>query len=496
MNFQDVTASVPTDTTEAPKKSEKAKAAKKKPKKKKLTPRQRSRVNSKNASMSTGPRTPAGLAAAAKNSLDHGLCADPDKTPLTGDDLARYFEIRKKWCDDYNPQTVGELTLIHEIAYALTMRERAARYVNALTARKIRHARDDWDKQQSQRLNDACAILKTDPARAVLELWHFGLGCRYMIARWERLDAIVADPTEPLRMGDLDEIVLLLGVPAEDTRALREHEHAEEAVRHADRLLITVPAEIAGDGEEAEDLRRARSYRDGVARRFEPKRKEAVPFDAPGRQRSEAWLRSLIATKLAGLRERERYVREELDAPDREEAPLRAGLLEGSEGANFLRYERQYALAQQRAYATFVKGRKDAEKSGTLPGMLGGSEGASEGGPEGSNSGANNGGVPNEPNCASREGSRAGTAGTFVKPPERKKGPETGAKTSPEGGAGAAEVSPRATMAGAMPVVEAEKAERAYGKRSEPYTSVSMAGDPAVTVVGGGVPPGRPSRDS
>jgi hypothetical protein len=79
-----------------------------------LTPNPRSRANSANALLSTGPRTAAGKQRSSLNALRHGLTAA--SAVLASEDPAAYEDHRRRFFEEYQPDNPTETQLTQELA--------------------------------------------------------------------------------------------------------------------------------------------------------------------------------------------------------------------------------------------------------------------------------------------------------------------------------------------------------------------------------------------
>ncbi len=72
------------------------------------------RANRRNARLSTGPRTEAGMEASSSNHTKHGLTGR--RVVLKSENQAEYDELLAALLQDYAPQSAIEVELVHEIA--------------------------------------------------------------------------------------------------------------------------------------------------------------------------------------------------------------------------------------------------------------------------------------------------------------------------------------------------------------------------------------------
>src|SRR3954447_6668842 len=174
-----------------------------------ISKEQRRRINRQNATLSTGPRTEAGKKISSRNSFKHGLRIETLALP---DEDA--FELRDRldqWNDFYQPATPGEAELIDLAVFASVQRRRCQRFQAAAVSDRVRSAADRWDHDREDQVDRLTPLLATDPAAAVRQLSRTGLGCTWLIGRWERLDALLGQE-EGLNVGDRDEAVRLQGL--------------------------------------------------------------------------------------------------------------------------------------------------------------------------------------------------------------------------------------------------------------------------------------------
>ena len=81
----------------------------------------------------TGPKTPEGKAAAARNALKHGLCAlSPDNVVIPGEDPAEFEAFQDEFLNDLRPSEATERLLAERIVVAQWRLRRAARYEGQL----------------------------------------------------------------------------------------------------------------------------------------------------------------------------------------------------------------------------------------------------------------------------------------------------------------------------------------------------------------------------
>src|SRR3954468_11246268 len=92
----------------------------------KLTAEQRRRINRRNATLSTGPRTEAGKTISSRNSFKHGLRIET--LALPDEDAGELAARLAQWNDFYRPATPGEAELIEIAVFASVQRRRCHRF--------------------------------------------------------------------------------------------------------------------------------------------------------------------------------------------------------------------------------------------------------------------------------------------------------------------------------------------------------------------------------
>ncbi|HEX2973591.1 MAG TPA: hypothetical protein VHP11_14750 [Tepidisphaeraceae bacterium] len=107
--------------------------------------------NRRNAQLSTGPRSTHGKAMARRNSLRHGLCANP--AAGVAEEAGQFNRLAKELLRHFTPANVIEARLVHRIAVCLWRLQRAARIDGALSTQAAaavapqRQEVQDWIRQ-------------------------------------------------------------------------------------------------------------------------------------------------------------------------------------------------------------------------------------------------------------------------------------------------------------------------------------------------------------
>jgi hypothetical protein len=142
-------------------------------------------ANRRNALKSTGPRTVAGKARAARNALKHGLAGETDILPP--EDMQLYKERLHGWKTDARPEGDIEAYLVATAALASVRVDRCIRNEFAVIARKRKRAVNNWEDLQTSKINEILASCGQEPADAVEELALFTRGCDWLLNEWSRL---------------------------------------------------------------------------------------------------------------------------------------------------------------------------------------------------------------------------------------------------------------------------------------------------------------------
>jgi len=150
-----------------------------------MTAKQRRKQNRLNAQNSTGPKTEEGKAASRRNALKHGLTAEvlclPTENPL---------EIRiqsEAFHEAFDPQSHDEDVLVDQVVISALRLDRFTVAETAILSEQVRNAELQWDLAQQTRVVDLSRLMRTDPAKAVLELKSFAAGANWLLGRWQTI---------------------------------------------------------------------------------------------------------------------------------------------------------------------------------------------------------------------------------------------------------------------------------------------------------------------
>jgi hypothetical protein len=311
----------------------------------KRTKAERSEINRRNGLRSKD--CPRDTSKSRYNAVIHGMTAKSHTLPNEEPGFAE--RVADEWNGFYRPQDPGVQHMVDLCVEAKIMSGRARRFHTARLTKQVREADGDWAKQDQDRLAQHLELLKTDPAAAVRGLRDFASGCRWMIGRWEELDLVLDTKGNWCEVDRYDAIRLLGHRPEPDY--LRWNPEAWH-VRMLNLACHPAPGEAAIPFLFQEAVLPERylvAYNEG---RIPPPAEEARPV-----------LRAMIADQLAELRQREEYLRVNIEGPDRAEAPERALILKDEKDARlFLRYYSESRSTFFRAYAALLKAIKGREE--------------------------------------------------------------------------------------------------------------------------------------
>ena len=191
-------------------------------------------ANRRNAAKSTGPKTAKGKAKARLNALKHGGRAKTtDVMPVLPHEDPRELEERiQTWIDDWEPTNAIESELVRRGARLSWMLERGERFEAAHLAHRVRMAgrkagpTASASARRMKRVNDLGRKLfydyqhgwrssplppwDDDPAVFVAGLEETLEGCRWLLARWHDLRAMLESDAQ-WSQADVYRFVRLLG---------------------------------------------------------------------------------------------------------------------------------------------------------------------------------------------------------------------------------------------------------------------------------------------
>src|SRR4051794_27632591 len=314
----------------------------------KLSPEERSVINRKNASASTGPKSERGKRAVSMNACKHGMCAR--KVSLPHEDPGAVERRLERWTESCQPADAMELYLVEQAVRASLSLDRCRDQHTALLAKQVRESPHEWENERQDEVERLRELLVDDPAAAVRELRRSAHGCRWLLGRWYELDKIL------VRDGrwcgpERDEATRLLGHRPEVDRIVESETTFQ--TRLFNLLCHPEPSPVAIE------------WLCDPARRPESLQWTYRVDRLPGRAECLKALRDTIAEQVIELEETEERLRTELDGPDLAEAATRGLVpLEGSEARLMLRDQATAENSLYRAYNALKKARKDREAAG------------------------------------------------------------------------------------------------------------------------------------
>jgi hypothetical protein len=314
----------------------------------KLSPEERSAINRKNASASTGPKSERGKRAVSMNACKHGMCAR--KVALPHEDPEAVDRRLGQWTESCRPADDMELYLVEQAVRASLSLDRCRDQHTALLAKQVREAPHEWERARQEEVERLKDLLADEPAAAVRELRRSAHGCRWLLGRWYELDRIL------VRDGrwcgpERDEATRLLGHRPEVDRIVESETTFQ--TRLFNLLCHPEPSPVAIE------------WLCDPARRPESLQWTYRVDRLPGRAECMKALRDRMAGEVVALEELEEELRTTLDEPDRAEAATRALIpLDESKARLMLRYQATAENALYRAYNALKKARREREAAG------------------------------------------------------------------------------------------------------------------------------------
>jgi hypothetical protein len=184
-------------------------------------------ANRANSLKSTGP-SPEGRRISARNSLKHGMAGrglvlpDSDAAEVERRNVALQAELA--------PATEMGVVLVHRLAMLSVRMEKGARHALASSARRVRHAAEDFDEGRIDRAEDILEAIAENPRRSLRKLRRMPEGVDLLVAEWADLRADLTRPGRPCwTASHLERAANLLGVRSEDARASAIGAHSRAA---------------------------------------------------------------------------------------------------------------------------------------------------------------------------------------------------------------------------------------------------------------------------
>ena len=310
-----------------------------------LTPEERRQVNIRNASHSTGPRSPQGRRRASLNAMTHGLRAE--SLALPHEDVEELRQLTDDWLDYHQPSSPGERAAVDRCVYSHIQGLRCAQFQAATVAEQVRKASFEWEWAREDEVERLKKLMKTDPEEAVRLLKRSALGCRWMLSEWADL-AEALDETGTWVNSQRDRAIRLRGERPEP-KTLAQHEAA-----YFIRFFTLFTLEVPPDGP-VDFLADPKNIPDTLRRIFDGTW-EPIP------EISRETLRAMIAEEVAELSALEGRLRVEIEEPSRAGAVERAKSPRGPEGVLLVRYARMHGAMYDRAYKELKEAEKEKAK--------------------------------------------------------------------------------------------------------------------------------------
>src|SRR5947209_10436798 len=151
----------------------------------KKTPEERAETSRANGRKSKGPKTPEGKRRASMNAFKHGMRAEV--LAMANEDPEVVAARTASWNDYYQPRSPAAQHLTDRCLRATFLADRCDRSHDAILGEQVDDAAIDWDEDRHAEVAEDWAGLAAHPAATIQHLQENGHGCRWLIARWERL---------------------------------------------------------------------------------------------------------------------------------------------------------------------------------------------------------------------------------------------------------------------------------------------------------------------
>jgi hypothetical protein len=174
-------------------------------------------ANRANSLKSTGPSAE-GRRISARNSLKHGMAGRG--LVLPDSDAAEVERRNQALQAELVPATEMGQLLVHRLAMLSVRMEKGARHASASSARRVRHAAEDFDEGRIERAEDLLEGIAENPRRSLRKLRRTPEGVDVLVQEWGDLRADLTGRGRPCwTASHLERAAHLLGVRSEDARA-------------------------------------------------------------------------------------------------------------------------------------------------------------------------------------------------------------------------------------------------------------------------------------
>jgi hypothetical protein len=149
-------------------------------------------ANQRNASRSTGPRSPQGKANSRLNAIKHGLRAEQVVLPTEDADEFRMHCM--DWDEDWKPTTATRRHLVERLAVVSWRMRRCVRVESGRLSERIKQSREASNRRESQALDALWMGLNSDPDRVVNALEATRGGVNRLLEAWSIIEEDAATP--------------------------------------------------------------------------------------------------------------------------------------------------------------------------------------------------------------------------------------------------------------------------------------------------------------
>ena len=260
-------------------------------------------ANRRNAQKSTGPRTDEGKARSRLNAFQHGLAGVGDL--LGPNDDAREVDARAAdIAEEAGARSRAARILAHRAAAMSLRLERAEEHALVAAATRARAARDEFDRERLDELDELIAELEgaDDPAAALAELEGSPEGVRFLVESWAEVVAGLRGGTDDgrarrwLGAGDPAEASTPIGRAEAELARLRRlaveldgtAARAIAAARHEAGVLASFDASVEGERARRHEVAAERSLHRALRALAEHRADLPAPAFAPAPPRPPA----------------------------------------------------------------------------------------------------------------------------------------------------------------------------------------------------------------
>ena len=258
-----------------------------------ITSEARILANRQNALRSTGPKTLEGKENSRRNGLKHGLTGSG--VVVHEVDLAEVDRRHEDFLIELDPQSSLGTVMVRQLAALSVRMERSQDQESRATSQRVRHAADDFDRNQFEAAETHFDQLSDSPRINLRKLKRTPEGVERLLESWGELrDDLIRDPNPTWTARHRDRAENLSGRKADDPFGSRFDGPSKDALgldaragdeaalqaRSRARLLELIDSEIAGleDHYESLDFERIKLDRAEASHRalFDPSREASL----------------------------------------------------------------------------------------------------------------------------------------------------------------------------------------------------------------------------